>query len=160
MLQPARVFLLLFSFKIKVWLCPPIHFKDCPSLLGWQTTKFLPTATRLHRLVSARCSSLFSCHSFPLSRFFSLSGIFTAFQDVTFPLTQSPLTCSSLLEHSVSFAKRTQPNPSWTGRLTLNHPLNLNSCIFIWQKISLTDWLGILCYILAWNSVLVFLDTQ
>ena len=156
----SQSFSVFVFFQTKIWLCPPIYFKDCPLLLRWQTTKFLPTAARLHSLVSAHFSSLSSCHFFPLSWFFSLSGIFTAFQEATFPLIQSPVTCSSLPEHSVSFHKPTQPNPSWTPRLTRNHPLNLNSCIFIWQTISLTDWLGVLRYILAWNSVLFFLDTH
>jgi len=143
-----------FSLSLLTLFIPRMAAFICA---GFQELK---TAARLHSLVSAHFSSLSSCHFFPLSWFFSLSGIFTAFQEATFPLIQSPVTCSSLPEHSVSFHKPTQPNPSWTPRLTRNHPLNLNSCIFIWQTISLTDWLGVLRYILAWNSVLFFLDTH
>ena len=159
MLQTARVFLFLFSFKQKFGY---VHLSTLRTAHCSWDDKQLNSSPRLQGFIalSLPTSPVSSLAIFSLSWFFSLSGIFTAFQEATFPLIQSPVTCSSLPEHSVSFHKPTQPNPSWTPRLTRNHPLHLNSCIFIWQTISLTDWLGVLHYILAWNSVLVFLDTH
>lgn len=161
MFQPARVFLFLFYFKQKSGY---VHLSTLRTAHCSWDGRQLNSSPRLQGFIglSLPASPVSSLAILFLSLDFSASVEFL--QPSQMPHFLSEPSDVFLSSGTLSFFPQPpphpQPNPSWTPRLTLNHPLNLNPYIFIWQTISLTDWLGVLCYILAWNSVLVFLDTQ